>query len=138
MTIPTNINRTSASYDVLTYQIEYRYYGCLPVEKWHYVETEVLPAARSYTRMVRSNAKNDSHSLSKAEKIEGFRRLCKEQFTLIMDSVSSVLDQMRLVRVLEAMGEEAQVTFPEVFLKLKKLIVKLNQLFQIMQNYCDN
>jgi recombinational DNA repair ATPase RecF len=88
--------------------------------------------------MVRSNAKNDSHSLSKAEKIEGFRRLCKEQFTLIMDSVSSVLDQMRLVRVLEAMGEEAQVTFPEVFLKLKKLIVELNQLFQIMQNYCDN
>jgi hypothetical protein len=102
MTIPTNINRTSATYDILTYQSEYRY-ACLPVKKRHYVETEVLPAARSYTRLVGSNAKNDSRSLSKAEKIEGFRRLCKEQFTLIMDSVSSVLDQMRLVRVLEAM-----------------------------------
>jgi phage host-nuclease inhibitor protein Gam len=55
-----------------------------------------------------------------------------------MYSVSSVSDQMRLVRELEVMGEEAQVTFPELFLKLKKLMVELNQLFQTMQNYCDN
>jgi hypothetical protein len=55
-----------------------------------------------------------------------------------MYSVSSVSDQMRLVRELEVMGEEAQVTFPELFLKLKKLMVELNQLFQTMQNYCVN
>jgi hypothetical protein len=66
------------------------------------------------------NANNDSLSLSKA----GF--------------CSSVLDQMRLVRDLEIMGEEAQVIFPVLFLKLKKLMVELNQLFEIMQNYCDN
>ncbi len=77
-------------------------------------------------------------SLATGEKMELVRQLCKEQFNLIMESIASVLDQMRLVRDLEMMGEEAQVTFPMLFLKLENLMVELNQLFEIMQQYCDN
>ena len=77
-------------------------------------------------------------SLATGEKMELVRQLCKEQFTLIMESIASFLDQMRLVRDLEMMGEEAQVTFPMLFLKLENLMVELNQLFEIMQQYCDN
>jgi hypothetical protein len=94
-------------------------------------------AARASERtMLGSNANNDS--LATAEEIERVRQLCKRQFKLIMDSIGSILDQMRLVRDLEMMGEEAQVTFPMLFLKLEKLMVELNQLFEIMRQHCDN
>jgi hypothetical protein len=71
-------------------------------------------------------------------KMEQFHRLCHRQFALIMDSFESIITQMRLVRELERMDEEAQITDPELLSKLEKLMAEMSQLIIIMKAVHNN
>jgi hypothetical protein len=66
-------------------------------------------------------------------KMEQFHQVCRRQFALIMDSFESIITQMRLVRELERMDEEAQITVPELLSTLEKLMVEMSQLIMIMK-----
>jgi hypothetical protein len=67
------------------------------------------------------------------EKMEQFHRLCRRQFALVVDFFETIITQMRLVRELERMDEEAQITVPELLSKLEKLMAKMSQLIMIMK-----
>ena len=77
--------------------------------------------------------------------IAEFHQLCRRQFALIIESLHSILIQIRLVRDLERAGDEAPLSSSELLFKLQKLqgeLIDLVDIIDVMKeattNYLNN
>jgi type III secretory pathway component EscU len=71
-----------------------------------------------------------------SKKLMQFHRL--RQFALIIDSFKSNITQIKLVRELKRMDEEAQITFHDLLSKLEKVMPEMRQLIVVMKSVHNN
>jgi hypothetical protein len=82
--------------------------------------------------------RGNSNGLSKSKKMKEFNRLCYRQFVLFEESVDGIFDQLRLVKNIEMLGEEPQVTVAELLLKLEKLTIEIHEMLWMIETVHAN